>query len=56
MSELVKAVAIVCLAIMAVVAAFAFPDVAAKATFGTIIAAILAIVAGKAIIAKLRRR
>jgi len=56
MSGLVKIVAIAGLVILGIVAAFAFPDVASKVTFGTIIAAIVGIVGGKAIIARLRRR
>jgi len=56
MSDLVKIIAIVCLCILGVTAAFAFPDVASKVTFGTIIAAIVGIVGGKAIVARLRRR
>lgn len=56
MSDLVKIVAIICLVILGVVAAFAFPDIASKVTFGVIIAAIVGIVGGKAIVATLRRR
>lgn len=54
MSDLVKVAAIAGLVILGIVAAFTFPDVASKVTFGTIIAAIVGIAAGKAMIARLK--
>ena len=56
MSELVKIVAIAGLVLLGIVAAFAFPEVASKITFGVIIAAIVGIAHGKAIVTWLRRR
>lgn len=56
MSDLVKIVAIACLAIMAVVAAFAFPETEARITFGSIIGVIGAIVGVPMLVARIRRR
>ena len=56
MSDLVKVVALLCLAIMAVVAAFAFPETEARIIFGSIIGVIAAIVGVPMLVAKLRRR
>ena len=56
MSDLVKIVAIAGLVLLGIVAAFAFPEVASKITFGAIIAAIVGIAHGKAIVTWLRRK
>lgn len=56
MSEPVKIVALLCLTILGMTAAFAFPETEARITFGSIIGVIAAIVGVPMLVARIRRR